>query len=336
MTSILLIIGAIGVTLIAAVMQKKSRGLRSITTGLLISYAMILGIALLGEAYFRCCFAQSENTITLATQNWLDRYWQTNSLGYRDRDWTPSDWADKTTIVITGDSFAAGWGIDDPANRFGDVLAALLGDRYAVINLGVYGTSTPEQLALLRDHPLSTPDVVIMQYFLNDINYTMLSMGVLPQAQSAPAWAQESYFGNFLYVRLISPLLDPGFNRDWWGENYAAYDNAVVWDAHRAEIDAYLDHVEAIGARLIVVIFPNMLDPVRSVAYVDRVAEAIAARGHDDILKLFDAAAAWDLNARIVSARDTHPSAAFHRYIGDALYEQFFTGIRSHHPPQEG
>ncbi len=327
MIPIVVITVGIGALLIALVRQRQIRALRSIASGLLVTYATVILLYLGAEAYFRFAFAQSENTVTLATVNWLDRYWRTNSLGYRDREWTSEDYADKTTVLVTGDSFTAGWGTDDPADRYPDVLAARLGDEVAVINLGVYGTSTPEQLERLRAYPLDAPDVVIMQYFLNDINYTMLAQGVLPQARPAPAWATDSYFLNFLYNRLIGRLIDPDYNRDWWADNYAAYDSAPLWEAHRAEIDAYIDHVEAVGARLIVVIFPNMLDPVRSVAYVDRVAQVFEARGHTDILKLFDAAAAWTPQARMVSTRDSHPSAAFHSYVGETIAAQFF-GVR--------
>lgn len=326
MTPILLIVAVVGALLIALVIQRRVAPLRKLAGGLLVTYFTLILMFGAAEVYFRCCFAQSENTFSLATLNWLDRQWRENSLGYRDREWTEAGWQDKTKVLVTGDSFTAGWGIDNPADRYTDVLAALLGDNYAVMNLGVYGTSTPEQLDLLKAHPVQNPDVVIMQYFLNDINYTMLSMGLLPQAKPAPAWANESYFLNYLYNRVLGRVLDPEYNRDWWEDNYAAYDNPVLWEAHRAEIEDYIAYVDSVGARLIVVIFPNMLDPVRSVGYIDRVAQAVEDTGHHDILKLFDAAAAWTPAERMVSTRDTHPSAAFHHAVGEQLYEQFFEG----------
>src|SRR5690606_10675503 len=196
--------------------------------------------------------------------------------------------ANKTTIAVTGDSFTAGWGINDPADRYTDVLAQHLGDEYAVINLGVFGTATVEHLDALKAYPLAVPDVVILQYFLNDIDYAGLKLGLLPEPKPKPAWVEGSYLMDFLYVRLLSQFIDPEFNADWWEWNYAAYDNVGIWEVHKAEIDAYIDYVESIDARLIVVIFPNMLDPVRSISYVDRVAHVFAERGHNEILKLFD------------------------------------------------
>ncbi|MBK8026138.1 MAG: SGNH/GDSL hydrolase family protein [Chloroflexi bacterium] len=324
MTPIFIAALAIGILLITLLVQRRAPALRRAAGGLLVTYFTLILLFGAGEVFFRCCFAQSENTVSKATLNWLDRNWRVNSLGFRDREWTSDMWTGKTTILVTGDSFTAGWGIDDPADRYTDVLASRLGSDYTVMNLGIYGTSTPEQLDLLESHPVQMPDVVIMQYFLNDINYTMLSQGVLPTPKPAPAWAEESYLLNFFYNRLIGRLIDPHYNRDWWSENYAAYDNAVLWDLHRAEIEAYIDHVDSVGARLIVVIFPNMLDPVRSIPYVDRVAQAIEATGHDEILKLFDAAAAWTPQERMVSPQDTHPSVAFHHFVGDLIAGQYF------------
>jgi hypothetical protein len=304
--------------------QRRSSRLRSAARGLLITYFTVLLIFAAGEIFFRDFYAESENVFTGATLNWLDRYWHENSLGYRDREWTPEDWANRQTIIVTGDSFTAGWGIQNPADRFTDVLAARLGDGWAVMNLGIYGTATPEQLERLQAFPLKDPDVVILQYFLNDIDYAGLRLGLLPEVKPKPAWVEGSYLMDFLYVRLLGRLLDSEFNRDWWDWNYAAYDNVGIWSVHEQEIEDYIDYVESINARLIVVIFPNMLDPVRSIAYVDRVAQVFEARGHHDILKLFDQAAAWSPQDRMVSLRDTHPSVAFHHRVGDLIYQEFF------------
>jgi hypothetical protein len=310
---VLLVIGAIS----------RWEGLRRVSRNLLVSYS-VFALAIAGaETYFRYIHAESENILTMATYNWLDRHWQTNSLGFRDREWSPDDWQDKTTVMIVGDSFAAGWGITDPADRFGDVLAARLGDDYAVLNVAEYGRSTPEQLEILKAHPLQNPDVVILQYFLNDISYAQLRLGLQLDPGVTPWWAQRSYLLNFLYYRYLIQLIGPV--DDWQTYDFQAYDNPVIWDVHRQEIEEFIAYVQVKDARLIVVIFPNMLYPVRSVPYVDRVAQVFEANDQNEILKLFGEAAVWELQDRIVSNRDTHPSIAFHRMVGESIYEMFFT-----------
>ncbi|MCA9910051.1 MAG: hypothetical protein KC519_15440, partial [Anaerolineae bacterium] len=265
---------------------------------------------------FRYFYADTEGR--LASNNWMERYWQLNSWGYRDREWTPEDWQGKTTVAIVGDSLAAGWGIVDPADRFSDVLANELGSDYAVFNLGVPGSSTPEQLDTLKALPVQ-PNVVILQYFLNDIDYASLSLGQNLNITDIPPLAQESHLVDFVYARA-----NAGFGQDYWTLHYAAYDNLAVWRVHEGELNAFADYVDRIGARLIVVIFPNLQDPVTSVAYVDRVAQVFEARGVTDILRLYDVAAAWKREDVIVSPRDAHPSVALHHYVGETLYERFF------------
>lgn len=322
----ILILLAPGVLLVTGVAQRRSRRLRGIAGGLLVSYFTVLLILGAGELYFRFVYAESENVYTLATKNWLDRYWHTNSLGFRDREWTADDLEGRQTVVVLGDSFAAGWGLKDPAQRFSDVLAAKLGDDYAVINLGRYGTATPEQLKILQDEsPVRQPDVIILQYFLNDINYAGLQLGLLPEPDPTPDWTKDSYLANFFYWRFLRAANpNDAFFAHWWDWSYAAYDNVGIWSVHKQEIRDFADYADSIGARLIVVIFPNLLDVVRSIPYVDRVAQAFEEYGQRDILKLFDAAAAWDYNDLMVSRRDSHASPSFNQYVGEQLYEQFF------------
>lgn len=336
MAFIILLLILIGAILLALVRQKRWSRLSQIAPGLLVSYVTILLILGGLEVYFRFFYAESSNIIDLATDNWLKRYWHINSFTYgeyrfRDREWNPADRDGKQTVVVLGDSFAAGWGLPDSKDRFSDVLAAQLGDTYYVMNAAVYGTATPEQLDILKHLPVQNPDVVILQYFLNDINYAGLKLGLLPTPEPLPEWTRETYLGNFVYWRFLaqSSANAEMFNR-WWQWSYDAYDNAGIWSVHQQEINEFIDYVESLDARLIVVIFPNLLEIMQSIPYVDRVAQVFQARGQNDVLKLFDAAAAWDPNDLMVSRRDSHASASFNRYIGETLYQLYFA------PPAQG
>jgi lysophospholipase L1-like esterase len=282
-----------------------------------------------GELYFRFFFAETDGLPTLAQQNWMARYWQTNSLGYRDREWTSDDWVQRTTILAVGDSFTAGYGLEDTSKRFADVLAQQLNDNHIVINLGKPGASTVDELANLEGHPLQTPDIVILQYTLNDIETAALSIGLNPGLNplaNVPAWANESHLANFLYWRLV-PALNPqarGFD-SYIAWLHSMYDHSVVWDIHEQQINAFIDAVEGRGAQLIVVIFPDMNNPFGSILYVDRVAHAFEQRGYgEQVIRLFDAAEAMPLQQRVVSPRDAHPSSAFHALVGAMIYDRYF------------
>ncbi|MCA0453566.1 MAG: SGNH/GDSL hydrolase family protein [Chloroflexi bacterium] len=316
----------LGAALIALGIQKRVLWLQRAALGLLVTYFTIALLLLIGEAYFRFVYAESDGLPTLASRNWLARYWQTNTDGYRDIEWTDEQLIGRKTVLILGDSFAAGWGIDNPEQRFGNVLAQQLGDNYAVVNLGKEGASTVVETANLLAYPAATAEVVVLQYYLNDIETAALSIGLNPQLDPTgdmPAWVNESYLANFLYWRLVARFRpQQQGTQTYWDWLYSMYDNATVWSIHAEQLKAFADAVESKGAKLIIVIFPNMLDPTRSVPYVDRVAQAFEAWGYDsaNIIKLFDATAAMPLQERIVSERDAHASAAFNRIVGDMLY----------------
>lgn len=303
--------------LVALAVQRRFTRLRAVGKGLLVSYVTILLMLAAGEVYFRYVHTDSEGR--LASNNWMARYWQTNTQGYRDREWVASDYAGKTTVAVVGDSFTAGWGLQSPADRFADVLARQLGDGYAVFNLGTPGDSTPQELERLEAYPVQ-PDVVILQYFLNDIDYAALTQGLNKAPPPVPSVAQESYLANYLYS-----LTNSGFGVEYWDTEYANYDHPAVWGEHERELNAFIDYVESINGRLIVVIFPNLQDPVRSIPYVDRVAQVFEARGHTDVLKLFDEVARWNVADLINSPRDAHPSIAFSQRVGAMIYERFFS-----------
>ncbi|MDQ7028119.1 MAG: SGNH/GDSL hydrolase family protein [Anaerolineae bacterium] len=331
----LLILLAIAVLLTLVAIQKKTNRAASIASGLLVSLVTIGLLLGMGEAYYRFVYADSGWGFTLAHKNWESRYWQVNSRGFRDSEWAESDFEGRSTIAVLGDSFASGWGVNNPDDRFPDVLANLLGDDYAVVNLAIPGTSTPQQLELLQNNPPEQPDIVLLQYFLNDIELASASVSRLwvdefVTAPDAGSIAEQSYLGNFIYWILYprTRTVNATFEGSYWDWQYATYDINSIWEIHAQQLNDFIDAIEALDADLYVVIFPNMEDAVRRVPYVDRVKFVFEARGYGDhVMTLYDEVAAWDRAESIVaSPRDAHPSAAFHRYVGQILYERWFTG----------
>ncbi len=317
-----------GLLLILGIVQPRSKPVRNISINLLITYVMVVLLLTGGELYFRYGYADSRMEFALTRDNWSNRYVQNNSLGYRDQEWPLDVLAQREVIFAVGDSFTQGWGINDPADRFTDVLAAELGDEYAVVNLGIAGRSTINELAAMETYPYQPPDIILWQYFLNDIDIAAKSNGTPwePDVPPVPQIAQESYLASFIFWRLNESALyvNANDNLSEWEYYYAAYDNHFIWEIHQTELDRVIGYAEQSDARLVVVIFPNMRDPVQSVAYVDRVAQYMELQGVTEILKLYDAAAAWTIEERIVSNVDSHASAAFSRHVGELIYDQFF------------
>lgn len=330
MLAVILFYILLGLALILLARQRRVPAVRSIAAGLIVTWVTVGLIAGAAEAYFRFAYAASDTPMqwTLAGRNWIDRYMHLNSLGYRDREWTADDFTGKTVIFAVGDSFTEGWGIENPADRFPDRLQTRLGDDYAVVNLGKGGSSTLHQTAAVENYPYAQPDIIVWQYLLNDIDVAAISNGHTwesPIPEALPALVEESHLVNFLYWRAFRQgMFNSPDGVPQWEWLYGAYDNAYIWDIHRAEIARMADYAASIDARLITVIFPNMEDPVASVPYVDRVAQELIALGHPDVLKMTDLAAQMSVDERIVSRADAHPSAAFNIATADLIYSEFF------------
>ena len=79
--------------------QSKTRErLQNLLVLLFSLFITVIGL----ELYMKVIFAQTDDFgHTLAFKNWYERYWgQTNSLGYRDREWTWDDVAGKHKIMV--------------------------------------------------------------------------------------------------------------------------------------------------------------------------------------------------------------------------------------------
>lgn len=319
-----------GLILLGFTRQRRILRLRSVAAGLLVTW-LTLGMLIGGaEAYFHFVYAASDTPMqwTLAGKNWIARFMRFNSLGYRDYDWTAADLEGKTIVFAVGDSFTEGWGIEDPADRFPDRLQSMLGEEYAVINLGKGGSSTLHQTQAVMDYPLAKPDIILWQYLLNDIDVAAISNGYTwdsPIPMQRPALVEESYLANFIYWRIFRQgMFNSPQGIPQWDWLYGAYDDSHIWGIHSEEIARMAAYADSIGARLITVIFPNMEDPVRSISYVDRVEQLLAGLGHADVLKTTDLAATMPLNERIVSYADAHPSVAFNAAVATTIYDRFF------------
>jgi lysophospholipase L1-like esterase len=154
-----------------------------------------------------------------------------NALGLRDRELTLAKPSGVKRILVFGDSYVFGVGIDPP-NLFTTRLQALLDEGsdqiFEVINLGVSGYSTDQEYLLFRELGVQLdPDVIVLvacandpganirdfayaryykPYFaLDDSGELQLGNAEVPQLtlwQSVKLWlCQESEFWNFLRSR---------------------------------------------------------------------------------------------------------------------------------------
>lgn len=301
----------------------------------LLFAALFLSLAGL-EWYFRNHFMESHGYVwTHATARWNETYWKPiNSLGFRDAEHTPETLAGKKLLVVVGDSFAAGHGVEDVKDRFSDVLGRRLGEGWAVANIAERGANTPQEFDILERYP-HRPDAVLLSYFLNDIESAAEKLALTRVFKAKEpegilkALVDRSSFANFLYWRFSLWLTATPYDH-FRGYLPSLFDHPEVWRLHKAELGRFADYAREREIPLYVVVFPNLLDAEGSRPMTGKVADAFRERDVP-VLDLADVLTGRGPSGLIVAPADAHPNAAVQREVGNLLYDRFFTA-----PPAGG
>jgi len=156
---------------------------------------------------------------------------KTNSLGFRDREYDIEKPKNKKRIILLGDSFTLGWGVSFE-KTFAKQLETMLNRRqgaWEVINMGAgnYNSTMEVELFELKGLQLD-PDIVILVYFVNDVE-------PVPGKESGLVYAatKHSYCISFLAGRFIK--LRSRFDSDY---QWSRYYRSLYSPANTANISA--------------------------------------------------------------------------------------------------
>ena len=258
-----------------------------------------------------------------------------NRFGRRDVDWSPEVVADPSSVILVGDSFVYGVGVED-----GGTVASLLEARAAhdgipreVMNFGMPACGPP-CYALLLDQALEAGfggNTVVAGVFTGNDFYpnVLTQQAELPPVAAPPPAASarpRSALLDFLRVRASQSARMVGYALTvgrWLG--ISVYDSAGTYiylrqrtpeqEALFQEILSYLVRMQsscdAAGRRFLVVIFPNRIQ----VENGDELTNAIydAARPGRDMLAY--------CRARAIPCLDLLPEIVrVHRETGEPLF----------------
>ena len=335
---------------------------------LLATVAVVLGAFELGlRAFWGGYYLKGDRTYVMpsATRGWANSPSTTavygeaefrfdvnhNELGFRGPEVSPEKSPGKLRVLMLGDSFTYGIGVAD-SETFSARLEAL-DPRLEVLNSGVNGYGTAQELLLLRDQGLALhPDVVMVVFFWNDVgnNYARvfprfsLSDDALawpePIAVDATrpppkrhAWLRHSYVYRFVSDRLkivgyrLRLLLHlPLETADFVVEA----DREAAWQLTGALLREIRDQAASVGARTLVAMIPDQVqvEPDVSVlglepadyAVQERVRAICAALGIR-FVDLFPALRAEYARAGepLYYAKDRHLRARGHAIVAQAL-----------------
>jgi hypothetical protein len=174
-------------------------------TNIGLATGIVVFISVLGEGIARvkaAVFPTTHGFPTYSSVLWGQRYAKINREGFRDVEHNIVSDSGIRRLLIVGDSYAYGYGIKHIEDRFGELLAAILKERtgqcWEVINASRPGSHTLQHIEFLKHMLKYTPDVVILIYTFNDIEY------LYPVTRlNDPMPSSNSIFDYFHFIRRL-------------------------------------------------------------------------------------------------------------------------------------
>jgi hypothetical protein len=272
-------------------------------------------IILLLESIFMFVPRSHNFDFTLGSKLWFDKYWTPiNSSGFRDKE--PSN--NHRIILFVGDSYTAGHGLKSVEDRFSNIVGNHLNKNnkdYAAINIGKLSADTLGEYNLMKNFLYNTrikPEVIILQYFGNDIDYVAAENGLIFQGFYTysdvhkffiPAIA-GSYLLNYIYW---------SFPREYLGISYRiflnqAYKNDGIMSKHKDELKLFVDYAKANSIRLIVVVCPFLTNLEMSDSMYANDVINYFKMNKVETINVSELVKDIPVSDRIINKNDQHPS----------------------------
>lgn len=293
----------------------------------------------ISEAYFRYIYDVSDGLGFLrVNQKWQQRHVVYNSYFFRDQDFKIEKTEGITRIGVLGDSITFGGGIENVQDRFSNILERKLKDAgysIEVYNLGKPGYDTEAEIQEYQKVKDLNFDIIIWEYFLNDIQPKGKSTGtdILDKASQkgkvVTFLSNKSYFFDYFYWRLASrwqrTLLDLRT------ADLARYQDKEILAYHQKQIFDFIENIKKDNTKVVVIIFPlfAFLGPQYPAYDVHQLmddyfrAQEVAVIDMLDYLKGKNGRDLW------ASEFDSHPNEAVHALAAEKLFEKISPLLKS-------
>lgn len=296
----------------------------------------ILVIALFGEGYVRIRVAVApsmEGFPTYSTFAWRRRYVKLNKEGFRDPEHSLTRDPVKPRLLLIGDSFGFGWGIRRLEDRIDNQIALQLdsqtGRQWEVLNASRPGADTLDETGFLNQMVKYKPDIVVLIYIFNDIDY------LIPPRPVNALWRNRflrfcwsnSYLFQGLYLRLRTIFYRFGHSfsgsslvsDDLTEAEFAAYNNPETMARHLTDLAHFAEIARGAGAKVLIAPFDFavMVQP-SAVARYENFVRQVSLRG----IPICSLEHEWDgftLRDLTVSPADGHPNEKADRMASRAI-----------------
>ena len=246
-----------------------------------------------------------------------------NSLGLRDREYSPQKPSNVKRILFLGDSFTFGWGV--PFEKlYAKQLEGLLNtgtQQFEVINMGIGNYNSIMEVELFKRKGLTLdPDMVVLMYFVNDAEPT-------PRVKSKREYflLSQSYAGAFLFDQYVKfkAALDQDFKWSRYYQSLYGPENRPHLEANKEAIQELIDICNTRAIKLLIVSIPElrMLEDY-PFPQATMFIENLAAQGNIPFLDLRPSLAGHPPQSLWVSREDPHANAFANGIIAEQIFKK--------------
>jgi lysophospholipase L1-like esterase len=244
---------------------------------------------------------------------------KTNSLGFRaDREFITPNTDNITRILVLGDSITVGWGVkvnESYPARLQTMLNKV--GNYEVINTGVGNYNTKRELATLQKHIDLEPDIIILGFFINDIE----EVGYCKNF----CWIQKnSYTYAFVYDRFVK--LKYGSQNSFKNYYSELYKDESLKNSLTNDIRTIYEIANNESAKLVLVNIPELHEfeeyPFTEVN--EFIEQDIITDLNITYINLLPSFSNHSPNDLWVSFEDAHPNAKGHQIIAKKIFKEVF------------
>ena len=254
-----------------------------------------------------------------------------NNEGVRDRNFLITKPDNTIRIIVLGDSYTFGAGIENASDTYPKVLERKLNNfnfnkNYEVLNFGISGVDTQRELEIIKERALKyEPDFLIIGYVLNDLKnvdpeirtFERLRLPIIGFALS-----RISYLYNFLESRINKVALN--FGKTPYEESLKAYFNSEInKNEARKTFKEILKIAKEKEIKVLLMIFPPFYQ-MKNYQFqpAHEFIEEVAQENSFIFLDLLEVYKDYDEKDLQVSKHNSHPNEFGHELAAEAIFEK--------------
>lgn len=292
-----------------------------------------------GIRVFAIVAPESQGYPTYTTALWSRKFVSLNQAGFRDAEHPRPASGDHQRLLVVGDSLAFGWGLPHTEDRFGEQLAKRLnqwtGVEWTSLNASIGDTHTLTHIEFLKAMQGHQPDVTLLLYAFNDIDY--LAQVTPREGQSEHAGSllarispvrilfKNSFLFQSIYIRLRLMTYAPS------PEDSDPYGNDALLDEHFRDLDRFVSLASTSSTLVAIVPFNIVVVASKDASsHYNHFVKAAAAHGlpiWPAGPEVFSGHAYKDL---VVNTLDSHPNERAHQLLADRIADRVQVALERH------